>query len=191
MMRTGIYVGSFDPIHKGHIYLAKQLLARKIVDQIVMIATGNYWQKTLGAEINDRLAMLDLFQSDRIIIDHVNNNQQYTYQILDKIKIQHPDWQLSLIIGDDLISKFDKWQRLDRLLTYQIIVINRLDIDVDYFVKKYDQQQQFMIIKDLDKFNASSTQIRQLIKDDVNSEELKNYLDVKVIEYITKHHLYQ
>ena len=190
-MRTGIYVGSFDPIHKGHIYLAKQLLARKIVDQIVMIVTGNYWQKTLGAEINDRLAMLDLFQSDRIIIDHVNNNQQYTYQILDKIKIQHPDWQLSLIIGDDLIGKFDKWQRLDRLLTYQIIVINRLDIDVDYFVKKYDQQQQFMIIKDLDKFNASSTKIRQLIKDDVNSEELKNYLDVKVIEYITKHHLYQ
>ena len=143
MIKTGVYVGSFDPIHKGHINLAQQLLTKKVVDQIVMIATGNYWQKTLGASINDRLAMLDFYQSDKIIIDHVNNDQQYTYQILDRLKVQHPDWELALIIGDDLFSEFDHWQRLDRLLTNQIIVINRFDLNVDEHLKKFKQKQQF------------------------------------------------
>ena len=190
-MKTGIYVGSFDPVHKGHINLAKQLLARKLIDQIFMVATGNYWQKTLGATIKDRLAMLDLYQSDQIIIDHINNDQQYTYQILDNLKAQHPDWELALIIGDDLFSEFDKWKRLDRLLTNQIIVINRFDIDIEESLEKFEQKKQFTIINDLDKFDASSTRIRQLINKDVNDRELKNYLDIKVLQYIIEHHLYQ
>jgi len=191
MIKTGVYVGSFDPIHKGHINLAQQLLTKKVVDQIVMIATGNYWQKTLGASINDRLAMLDFYQSDKIIIDHVNNDQQYTYQILDRLKVQHPDWELALIIGDDLFSEFDHWQRLDRLLTNQIIVINRFDLNVDEHLKKFKQKQQFTIINDLAKFDASSTRIRQLIKNDINDITLTDYLDVKVLQYIIDHHLYQ
>ena len=44
-MKTGVYVGSFDPVHKGHMKMVKQLLNRNIVNQVVMVATTDYWDK--------------------------------------------------------------------------------------------------------------------------------------------------
>ncbi|MEA5026231.1 MAG: nicotinate-nicotinamide nucleotide adenylyltransferase [Erysipelotrichaceae bacterium] len=189
-MKTGVYVGSFDPVHKGHINLVKQLLNRRIVNQVVMVATGSYWQKALDASLTDRIAMLELYHSRRIIIDKENNNCQYTYQVMNQLHQQHPDWDLYLIIGDDLIPEFNKWQNLDELLKYKVIVINRCDINVSVYLDKYPDKQQFIIVKDFVKFDISSSQVRTMIKDG-RAAELTKYLDHGTVNYLRDHHLYQ
>ncbi len=44
-MRIGVYVGSFNPIHRGHKYVMDYLLNNNIVDKVLIIPTGNYWDK--------------------------------------------------------------------------------------------------------------------------------------------------
>ena len=45
-MKLGIFVGSFNPVHKGHIKIANYILNKKLVDRLLIIPTGNYWDKS-------------------------------------------------------------------------------------------------------------------------------------------------
>ncbi len=188
-MKTGVYVGSFDPVHKGHMKMVKQLLNRNIVNQVVMVATTDYWDKKLSASLSDRLAMLSVYQSKRIIIDNEHNHLQYTYQVLSSLKEKHPSWDLYLIIGDDLLVSFDKWQNLDELLQFKVIIIDRMAVDVNAYLKLLPKAEQFIKAKHFDKLAISSSQIRAMIN--MNREdELKKYLDPGVLNYIKDNRLY-
>ena len=44
-MKIGVYVGSFNPVHKGHIKIVNHLIKNKYVDKVLVIPTGNYWDK--------------------------------------------------------------------------------------------------------------------------------------------------
>ena len=44
-MKIGIFVGSFNPVHKGHIKIVKHLLTKKYLDKVLIVPTGNYWNK--------------------------------------------------------------------------------------------------------------------------------------------------
>lgn len=188
-MKTGVYVGSFDPVHKGHMKMVKQLLNRNIVNQVVMVATTDYWDKKLSASLSDRLAMLSVYQSKRIIIDNEHNHLQYTYQVLSSLKEKHSAWDLYLIIGDDLLVSFDKWQNLDELLQFKVIIIDRMALDVNAYLKLLPKAEQFIKAKHFDKLAISSSQIRAMIN--MNREdELKKYLDPGVLNYIKDNRLY-
>lgn len=189
-MKVGVYVGSFDPVHKGHINMVKQLLNRRVVEKVMMVATESYWSKSLDASLNDRLAMLKLYQSKRIIIDEKHNHLVYTYQVLQAVAQDNPDWDLYLIIGDDLIISLDRWQNLDELLKFKIIVLNRTGIDIDQYIHKLPDPKKIIKVNDLIKYDISSSQVRQLIADD-QIEGLNNYLDHGIIDYILKMNLYQ
>ena len=62
-MRLGIYVGSFNPVHKGHIKVANYLVDNNYLDMILLLPTPNYWDKQDLAPTKDRLNMLKLFES--------------------------------------------------------------------------------------------------------------------------------
>ncbi len=51
-MRTGVYVGSFDPLHKGHTGVMNTLLDGNYLDRIIVVATNNYWHKKLKVDIS-------------------------------------------------------------------------------------------------------------------------------------------
>ena len=83
-MKLGVYIGSFNPPHKGHIYVVNYLLDNLIVDKVLLVPTGNYWDKQSLVDITDRINMLKFYENDNIIIDTVNNNYPYTYQLMRK-----------------------------------------------------------------------------------------------------------
>ena len=72
-MKIGIYVGSFNPVHKGHIDVANKLIKNNYVDKIYIIPTLGYWNKNNLAPLNDRINMLKLVCSSNIIVDTINN----------------------------------------------------------------------------------------------------------------------
>lgn len=160
-MKIGVYVGSFNPVHKGHMKIVKHLIENKYLDKVLIIPTGNYWDKQNLIDIKDRINILKTYQSNSIIIDTNFNNLQYTYEIFRKLS---NDNSYSLILGADNIINFHKWKNYKWLLKYNLIIINRYDIDINYYLKKY-KIKNYTIVDDLPSKDVSSTMIRNLVKE--------------------------
>ena len=180
-MKLGIFVGSFNPVHEGHIKVANHLLDNHYVDKVLMLATPNYWNKQDLTNLKHRVNMLKFYEKDNLIIDDIHNKEQYTYQVLRKLKKDYPNDELYLIIGADNIIKLDQWKNIDEILTSKIIVVNRDNIDVYKYLEKFPKEQ-FTIIPSFPNIQVSSTEIRN-----------GNYKHLKpeVKEYIEKNNLYR
>lgn len=185
-MKIGVFVGSFNPVHNGHIKIVKKIL--NYLDKIIVVPTGNYWNKNDLIDIKHRINMWKYFETDRIIIDEENNNLKYTYLVLDNLKKRYLNDNLYLIIGADNIVDFDKWYNYKDILKHHLIIINRNDINIKYYIKKFNIEK-YLIIK-IDNINISSTLIRNLIKDK-NTDKLNKLIDKKIIDYIYDNQLYR
>ncbi len=183
-MKLGIYVGSFNPIHMGHIKIVRELIDKNYVDKVYIIPTMGYWQKQDLIDIKDRINMCKCIETDNIIVDnHHHYKYQYTYEILSSLKQKYIGDSLYLIIGADNVPKLHLWQNIDQILKYPIIIINRNNIDLDSYLNQFPDAR-FIIANDINPLAISST----LIRKNVNYQT--QYLDSKVLSYIKKHHLY-
>lgn len=187
-MRVGIYVGSFDPVHKGHKMVVDYLLNNDYVDKVLVIPTGTYWDKTGIIPVNYRIDMWNYYKSDNIIIDNRYNDLEYTYMILDRLKEECDD-ELYLIIGADNVINFDKWKNYKEILNNKILVIPREGIDIEKYLDKYDNKNNFILVDGFKEMDISSTNIRDLLKRK-RYDEVEEYLDKEIIEYIKKNNLY-
>ncbi len=188
-MKLGVYAGSFNPPQKGHLKIVNYLI-NNYVDKIIIVPTGNYWDKNNLVDIEKRINMLRIFENDNIIIDDKNNNILYTYQLLEKIKEEYPDDELYLILGADNIVEFEKWKNYQELLNYNFIIINRDNIDVKYYLDKLNKKDKYVITHDLPLINISSTMVRNAIKNN-QYDGLENLLDERVLKYIQVNNLYK
>lgn len=187
-MRVGIYVGSFDPVHKGHKMIVDYLLNNDYVDKVLVIPTGAYWDKTGIIPVNYRIDMWNYYKSDSIIIDNRYNDLEYTYMILNKLERECDD-ELYLIIGADNVISFDKWKNYKEILNNKILVIPREGIDIEKYLDKYDNKNNFILVDGFKEMDISSTNIRDLLKRK-RYDEVEEYLDKEIIEYIKKNNLY-
>ena len=172
-MKIGVFVGSFNPVHKGHIKIAKYLVNNNYVDKLLIIPSPNYWDKNNLIDIKDRINMLKYYETDKIIINETLNDLPYTYEVINELKKEYKTDELYLIIGADNIILFDKWKHYKELLKLNIIIYTRND--------------KYIIIDKVKNIDISSTQVREKIK---NHENLNKYLDDFVINYINKNKLY-
>ena len=180
-MKLGIYVGSFNPVHIGHIDVVNYLIKEKYVDKVLIVPTLNYWNKFNLIDIKHRINMLKYFENDFIKIDTKNNKYIYTYELLNKLGKEYDD-ELYLIMGADNIIEFDKWKNYKELLKYKIIVVNRNNIDINKYIKKYNTNN-FIVINGYKYIDISSTELRE----NLNSK----YIDKKVLDYIKKNNLFR
>ncbi len=186
-MRTGVYCGSFNPVHKGHIKIVRTALRRNLLDRVMIVPTSNYWDKQNLPPVRDRINMLKLFENDRIMIDETHNDIQYTYQLFRALKQEYPDDQLVLIIGRDNIPTFDRWREYRELLQYDFIIIPREDIDSEDL---HAMMRQFgktnYVIMEVNNISFSSSLIRENIDD---YQKIKPYIDKRVYNYMRKNML--
>lgn len=174
-MKLGVYVGSFNPVHKGHIQIVRYLLDKKYIDKVLIIPTKEYWNKTNLAPLEDRINMLKYYETDDIKVDITHNNYEFTYEILRSIKKEY-NCNPCLIIGSDNLKKLDLWKNIDEILRYKIIVLKREKEN------KFKQtKKNITIIDDWKIIKASSTEVRNGNTD---------LLDKPVYEYIKKKKLY-
>lgn len=187
-MKIGIYVGSFNPPHKGHIKIANHLISNYL-DKIIIIPTGNYWNKFDLIDIQDRINMLKLYKNEKIIIDEKNNNIEYTYQILNILSNEYKEDELYLVLGADNIINFDKWKNYKEILKYNLIILNRANINIIKYLNNFNKKDKYIIVNDLPNIDISSTMIRNKIKN--KEDDLLKYLDSDVYEYIKLKKIYQ
>lgn len=183
-MKVGVYVGSFDPIHIGHIKVMDYLIENNYVDKIIVLATEDYWNKKTVASVIHRTNMLKQIKRDYLIIDEDNNKYQYTYQILERLNNLYKDDDLYLVISADNIINFDKWKNVNYILdNNKVIVLNRDNIDIHKYVDKFNKKDKFIVIQNFPFINISSTELRDKIN--------KDYLDENVYKYIVLNNLYK
>ena len=179
MARIGIYCGSFSPVHKGHIRIAKQCLKQKLVDKVMIIATGSYWNKNDLLPLKDRLNMLELVKDKGIIIDKKHNEYPYTYQIFRELKKERPGDTFSLILGADNLINFSDWKEYKELLEYDFIIVNRQDIDARKYLAELNKTNYHIL--ELEQMDISSSYIRDHLDD---YQLIKDMIDERVYEYL-------
>ena len=181
MIRTGIFGGSFNPIHNGHISLARQLREKAGLDEVwLMVSPQNPLKATadlLDDESRMEMARLAVAGEEGIIASDYEMHlpkPSYTWNTLQALKQDYPDREFVLMIGGDNWQLFDKWYRADDIRNeFQIIVYPRRGSEGG--------------IDGLELIDISSTEIRERIK---AGKGIKQLVPKTVAEYINEHNLY-
>lgn len=179
-MRIGIYVGSFNPPHYGHLEVCKYLLENDYVDQVLMLPTPNYWAKNNLVSVEDRVNMLKFYEDKKIKVDSIHNEFPYTYQVFRSLKNDYPNDNLYLIIGSDSLEKLHLWKNIDEIMQNKVLVLKRGEIIPNIHLDKY--KDQIIYLNDFNYIDISSTEIRNGNKKNIHPDVLK---------YIEEHHLYE
>lgn len=122
-MRLGVFGGSFDPVHLGHLILAEQCRQHAQLDEVWFLpaATPPHKQQRELASPQQRVEMLELavsgqlaFRVSRMEIDR--GGISYTVDTLMEIQAQQPDAQLFFLMGADSLNEFPTWRDPQRIL---------------------------------------------------------------------------
>ncbi len=132
--------------------------------------------------------MLRMYESEKILIDTKNNEYKYTYQVLDSIRKEYKDDEIFLIMGDDLIYELNKWEHLDEILQYKILVMKRNDRHID--MCEFSENKNFIIVENYNVNVMSSTCIREKLYNS-SKEEMMKYLDENIYDFIIANNFYK
>lgn len=177
MAKIGIYCGSFDPVHIGHVRIVKESL-KQYLDKVIMVPTKDYWDKKMNYSIDERIKMILSLGIDNLICKKEYTIFDYTYELFDYIKKEYPEDELYLILGADNLLKFDKWMKYEYLLTYPFIIMKRDEVDIDFEMRRLNKTNYFIL--DSEKIDVSSSEIRGT-KD---KEKIKDMVPKEVIDKI-------
>jgi nicotinate-nucleotide adenylyltransferase len=132
--RVGIFGGTFDPIHIGHLVAAVNARYELQLDRVVLMVANIPWQKTgrrAVAPAEDRYAMVAAAVGDvpgleagRLEIDR--GGESFTADTVTELRRQYPDDELFLIVGWDVAAELTTWDRWDELRDQtRLVVVNR------------------------------------------------------------------
>ena len=216
MKKSGLFFGSFDPPHKGHLAIAKTVWKKFILDEIKFILTPQNPFKThlQQTPTHHRKKMLEKSLVDLAYakLDRIELSlppPHYTFITLKEIKKKNPNNQLYFIMGGDSFYSLPKWEEYQWILAntilivYQRLVENIKETLVTSKNKiiqglKANSTEQYNIIlleqNTIPLLDISSTLIREKIalnSDGSQQEELDSFITPEVKDYIFKNGLYQ
>lgn len=185
-MKIGLYFGTFNPIHVGHLAIANHLVEHSDLDQIWMVVTplSPFKKKKSLLDNHHRLEMVYLATQnyDKLQPSNIEFNlpePNYTTHTLAHLEEKYPKHNFSLIMGEDNLKSFHKWKNYESILAnYELYVYPR--------ISKGSTPEQFENHAKITKVNApimevSSTAIRKDIADGKNTQPL---LDPQVWKFI-------
>lgn len=192
-MKIGLYFGTFNPIHIGHLIIANYLVEFSDLDQIWMVVTPHNPHKKKSSLLDNhhRIAMVDLalkeypkIKSSKVEFDLPQPN--FTVNTLAVLEEKYPDLDFSLIMGEDNLKSLHKWKNYE-------VILERYSIYVYPRVSEGKIETQFEGHEKIIKVPApimeiSSTFIRKSIKDGKN---IKPMLPQNVWEYLDEMNFYK
>ena len=201
MKKIGIFGGSFDPVHNGHIGLAEDALKLVGLEEVLLIPAKlqpfKLDKKMVSGE--HRLEMIRLAVENipgLVPCDYELKQEQisYTYKTLKAIsEIYGPETEIYFITGTDSLLQIHRWKNADELLrNYNFIVGSRpgykedeLAVCIDFLKEEYNTN---VVKVDNTQFDISSTAIRQLLEAE---DSLEGLMPEAVERYIIEHGLYK
>ena len=197
-MRLGIFGGAFNPVHNGHVNLAKSYLSSLALDKLLIIPTANPPHRSaIGfAGEEDRLNMLSLaFEDvDKIELSDIEfkrNEKSYTYDTVKELRKTYTNDEIFLIIGEDQFLMFNSWYKYKELLDEVVLCTAAREKDTQKALSDYAQKllgsNYGYYIAGFDPIVISSSALREKLK---AGEDVSSYLPDKVYNYIKDKGLY-
>ena len=191
-MNIGLFGGSFNPIHNGHVRLAKSLLQEAALDEVwFLVSPQNPFkqdQQLLDDDKRLQLVRLALKEEPQLMASDFEFHlpkPSYTWNTLQALEQEYPERKFTLLIGGDNWEAFDKWYRYEDILKrYPIIVYPREGSKVPDV--KF-QVSDIQIVK-TPLINISSTQIRQRLHE---GKSVRGLVNTEVAMVIEQEHLYR
>ena len=138
MKQIGLFFGSFNPVHQGHLILANYLVEETALEEVWFVITPQspFKQKQRLLDNHHRLAMVEEAIEDypklkSSTVEFGLPAPQYTALSVAHLKEKHPETQFSLIMGQDHLRSFHKWNNYEELLQgHKIYVYPRMPEDL-------------------------------------------------------------
>lgn len=189
-MKIGLFFGSFNPIHNGHLIIANQIINYTDCKKIWFVVSPHNPLKDKNTLLNqyDRLQMVNLAIQDNVAfkscdIEFKQSAPSYTIDTLQLLEEKYPKHQFVLIMGSDNLLSLNKWKNYETLLAnYSIYVYNRGNT-----INPYSSYINVKIF-DFSFINISSTYIRQLVRE---KKSIRYFVPDPVCEYIKNNGYYK
>ncbi len=190
---VGLFGGSFDPVHRGHISIAESFLDAPHISELWVMLTPEspHKQREEKTDYNLRFEMLQLAFADVKNAEVSDFEQQlsppyYTVKTLRELKRTFKDKRFFLCMGEDSLIDFDSWHQWEEILEYcELLVARRPSYDVKKLNNKIRENTYFVSHKPMD---ISSTEIRTKVQE---GEKINGLVPTKVEEFILERKLYK
>lgn len=182
-----IFGGTFDPFHNGHLHLIDRLIELDEFDQVIVVPSGNPWQRETFASPQERFEMARLALASRSIIvsdcEIKRSGASYAIDTLIELSKAYPSETFNWVIGTDAFSGVETWHRFNELAErIQFVVIARPGSEK--FIVPNGVRARFVDVAALD---ISATQIRKML---TKKEDISNLVPKEVASYIKEKGLY-
>jgi len=188
-MHIGLYFGSFNPVHTGHLIVANHVISHTEIDKIWFVVSPHNPLKDSHSLLNeyDRLHLVNLAIEDNPKFRASNvefslPKPSYTIDTLIYLTEKFPLERFSVIMGADSFQNIHRWKNFEQLVAhYSFVVYNRPGFDIE------DTYGADITILDAPLLQISSTYIRRLIKE---KKSIKYIVPDAVEKYIEAHRYY-
>ncbi|MGC4106105.1 MAG: nicotinate-nucleotide adenylyltransferase [Thermomicrobiales bacterium] len=192
----GIFGGTFDPIHIGHLAVAERACDELGLDGVVFVPAllPPHKPHRIISPIADRVTMLELaIQGNPRFswsdVDMRPDEPSYTVSMLERMKERYPDTELSFIVGEDSLRDFASWHEPGRILDLtRLIVADRPGVDVDESIYAHVPRLRERVVRfPAPLLEVSSTDLRKRV---AGGYSVRYLVPTAVFAYIGEHRLY-
>lgn len=207
-MKIGIYGGTFDPPHLGHMRAARAAVEQLGLDQLLLIPAAIPPHKDLPADTAEpchRLAMTKLMAEGMNLLEGnacakvldmelERQGKSYTVDTLRQLREDYPEDELCLLMGSDMLTSFSTWHQPEQVAQLATIVaFPRMEEDDSAYLKGFAEGLEFnyqgkMLRLDMPPVELSSTQVRTTLQE--GWHQARDLLWCQVYGYILNHGLY-
>lgn len=195
--RLGIFGGTFDPIHLGHLIIAEELRYRLRLDRILFLPAARPPHKTdrLISSDRDRTAMVEMAVGDnpRFGISYVDLEREglsYTADSLEIISRSFPSQEIYFLMGQDSLRDLPNWHdpnRIARQARLGVALRPGVQVDVEGIVRQVPDAAGRIELIDVPLIQIASRLIRQRVRD---GAPITYQVPEEVESYILRHRLY-
>jgi len=196
-MKTGLFFGSFNPVHIGHMAIANYIYEYSELEEIWFVVSPHNPLKKKSSLLADHhrlhLTEIAIGEDNRFRVSDIESKlpkPSYTIDTLTYLREKHPTRQFALIMGSDNLSTIDKWKNAELLIeSYKIIVYPRLNKGKEpgHVVKSMLKSADIVIV-DAPLIDISGTFIRSAIRE---KKDIRHFLPPGVWQYIRDMHFYE
>lgn len=202
-MNIGLYFGTYNPIHVGHLIIANYMVEYTNLDQVWLVVTPQNPLKKKSTLLEDyhRYAMVEMAVLDNNKLKASNiefklPQPSYTINTLTYLKEKYPTHEFSLIMGEDNLRTFSKWKNYEQILENHKIYVypralteqERIEMIESASVVNNFSNKKNIIICDAPVMKISASFIRDAIK---NKKDTRYLLTEVVYKYIKEMNFYK
>lgn len=196
-MKIGLFGGTFDPIHIGHMILMENVINNLDLDKIYVLPNSNPPHKLEDKKtaLNLRLKMVNETIKDNSKLeindyDYRDNEIHYTFNTINYFKKAYPNDEFFFIMGEDSFLDIEKWKNYKEILKENLIIFKRYSNKNFSLISKINQVRKYnknIYLIDNIALDISSTLIRNLVKE---NKSIRYLVNDEVINIIKEEKLY-